>query len=94
MGSYKPNPRNFDYLLERIGDIGCTKDEILHTAESLFHDHRPAEKVGLTRCWVYRRHDQQGFGATMPVSDLTPPEFRFNSMRDLVAAHQEALRAG
>lgn len=94
VGSYKPDPRNFDYLLAQLQQLGLAPGEILHTAESLFHDHQPARRAGLTSCWIYRRHDQQGFGATMPVEDLPPPAFRFNSMRDLVTAHQEALRGG
>ena len=36
-------PRNFDYMLEQARDLGVdARSEILHTAESLFHDHEPA----------------------------------------------------
>lgn len=93
IGSYKPDPRNFDYMLEKIGDIGVAKSEILHTAESMFHDHGPANRFGLTNCWIYRRHEQQGFGATMNPGEMPSVDFRFNSMADLVKAHQEELRA-
>ncbi|TIO09107.1 MAG: haloacid dehalogenase, partial [Mesorhizobium sp.] len=65
IGSYKPSARNFDYMLEKLATIGVEKSQVLHTAESMFHDHAPANRVGLASCWIYRRHADQGFGATM-----------------------------
>lgn len=93
VGSYKPADRNFDYMLEKIGDIGIAKSEILHTAESMFHDHGPANKHGLANCWIYRRHGKEGFGATMKPGKMPSYDFQFNSMADLVKAHQEEMRA-
>lgn len=88
IGSYKPDPRNFDYMLEMLDRQGIGKDDILHTAESMFHDHAPANAFGLANCWIYRRHGQEGFGATMTPADMPSYDFRFDSMADLVAAHQ------
>ena len=65
---------------------GIEKHEILHTAESLFHDHAQANAFGLANCWIYRRHDQQGFGATMTPGTTPTTTFRFNSMSALVDA--------
>ena len=42
IGSYKPDPRNFTYMLARLGEKGVAPNRILHTAQSLFHDHVPA----------------------------------------------------
>lgn len=92
VGSYKPSERNFDYMLEKLASLGVQQNEILHTAESMFHDHGPANRHGLASCWIYRRHDQQGFGATMNPGEMPKYDFRFNSMADLVKAHQEELR--
>ena len=93
VGSYKPSDRNFDYMIAKLQGLGIAKSEILHTAESLFHDHAPAHKHGLASCWIYRRHNQQGFGATMDPGTTPKYNFRFNSMADLAAAHrQEAAR--
>jgi putative hydrolase of the HAD superfamily len=89
-GSYKPSDRNFDYMLQKLETIGVGKQEVLHTAESMFHDHGPADRHGLASCWIYRRHDQQGFGATMNPGDMPRYDFQFNSMADLAKAHQEA----
>ncbi|MDX8480700.1 haloacid dehalogenase type II [Mesorhizobium sp. VK24D] len=92
IGSYKPSDRNFDYMLEKLGTIGVEKRQILHTAESMFHDHVPANRFGLASCWIYRRHADQGFGATMHPGDMPKVDFRFDSMADLVKAHTEELR--
>jgi putative hydrolase of the HAD superfamily len=93
VGSYKPSDRNFDYMLNKLKTLGIEKHEILHTAESMFHDHGPAKRQGLASCWIYRRHDQEGFGATMHPGEMPRYDFRFNSMADLAKAHQEDLRA-
>lgn len=93
IGSYKPADRNFEYMIEALDRYGIAKDQILHTAESMFHDHAPANKHGLANCWIYRRYDKEGFGATMNPGDLPTYDFRFNSMMDLVKAHQEASAA-
>jgi 2-haloalkanoic acid dehalogenase type II len=94
IGAYKPADANFDYMLKHLPDLGLEAKDILHTAESMFHDHAPANRYGLANCWIYRRHDQEGFGATMNPGDMPSYDFRFTSMADLVKAHQEALRAG
>ena len=88
IGSYKPDDRNFDYMLEALHRQGIEKDKILHTAESMFHDHAPANRHGLANCWIYRRHDKEGFGATMNPGDMPRYDFRFNSMAELIKAHQ------
>ena len=91
VGSYKPSLRNFEYMLEKLGDRGIEKAKILHTAESLFHDHKPANECGLASCWIFRRHAKPGFGATMNPGSQPNVDFRFNSMADFVKAHQAAL---
>jgi putative hydrolase of the HAD superfamily len=93
VGSYKPSDRNFDYMLARLEALGIGKDDILHTAESMFHDHAPANRHGLASCWIFRRFDKPGFGATMHPGEMPAYQFRFNSMADLVRAHQEELRS-
>ena len=91
VGSYKPSSRNFDYMLEKLGSRGIQKETILHTAESLFHDHKPANEMGLASCWIYRRHGKEGFGATMNPGAQPKVDFRFNSMAELADAHRQAL---
>lgn len=93
VGSYKPADRNFEYMFETLARNGIAKHEILHTAESMFHDHAPANRHGLANCWIYRRHDKEGFGATMNPGEMPSYDFRFDSMADLVEAHKQELAA-
>ena len=92
IGSYKPSSRNFEYMLAKLKTLGIEKHQILHTAESMFHDHGPANTHGLASCWIFRRHGQDGFGATMHPDEMPKYDFRFTSMAGLVEAHQDALR--
>jgi putative hydrolase of the HAD superfamily len=93
VGSYKPDLRNFEYMLDNIAALGVKKSDVLHTAESMFHDHAPANKIGLRSAWIYRRHAEQGFGATITPSQMPKYDYVFNSMADLAKAHQAELRA-
>lgn len=93
IGSYKPALRNFEYMLEMQEQMGISKAEILHVAESLFHDHDPANQLGLASCWIYRRFDQPGFGAAPKPKGMPKYNYQFNSMADFAKAHQEAFRA-
>jgi len=87
IGSYKPAPANFTYLLEHIKpDLGIEPGEILHTAQSLFHDHAPAQGFGLATCWIDRRKGQEGWGATMPPPAVIEPDFHFAGMAELADA--------
>jgi len=65
VGAYKPSPRPFEVALSRIG---APRERILHVAQSLFHDHVPARRLGFATAWVDRRHDRPGSGATPPAS--------------------------
>jgi len=94
IGSYKPDDRNFRYMLETLAGMGHGKEQILHTAESLFHDHEPANRAGLASCWIYRRHADTGFGATMAPSEMPKYQFRFTSLMEMAKAHQAELAQG
>ena len=91
VGSYKPAMQNFDYMLANLARMNIGKDDILHTAESMFHDHGPANRAGLSNCWIYRRHDKEGFGATMNPGGMPSYDIRFNSMADMVEAHKAEI---
>lgn len=65
IGSYKPDRRNFDYLIEHVErEFGVPKHEILHVAQSLFHDHESAKAVGLESVWIARggKDGESGMG--------------------------------
>ena len=71
VGSYKPSEANFQALFDRLGADGVPRDRILHVAQSRYHDHAPAKRLGMTTVWIDRRHDRAGAGAT-PVADAEP----------------------
>jgi 2-haloacid dehalogenase len=54
IGSYKPDVRNFHVLLDRARAMGVGPEQHLHVAQSLFHDHVPAQSVGLKTVWINR----------------------------------------
>ena len=88
IGSYKPDLRNFEYLIERIAEDGIAKGDLLHVAQSLFHDHVPANRMGIASAWIDRRHDKPGGGATKLPDPMPHFDFRFTSMEQLAAAHR------
>ncbi len=88
IGSYKPSDANFEYMLSMLKSRDYQKSEILHTAESMFHDHAPANRHGLSSCWIYRRHEQEGFGATMHPGEMPHYDFCFHSMGEMAEAHR------
>jgi 2-haloacid dehalogenase len=87
IGSYKPDPRNFEFLLARLGERGIAREQILHTAESLHHDHVPARRFGLRSCWIYRRSGQ-GATASGREGVAVEPDFRFPTLAAMAEAHR------
>jgi len=67
-GAYKPAERPFALAFERL-DV--PRERILHVAQSLFHDHVTAKRLGLTTVWIDRRGGRTGTGAT-PEADAAP----------------------
>src|SRR5690606_9900989 len=80
-GSYKPARRNFERLLERTG---ASRDDLVHVAQSLYHDHVPAQAMGLRTVWVNRRRGLPGAGATPPAA--ATPDLEVATLAELAAA--------
>jgi len=92
IGAYKPDDANFTYLLSHLkSDFGLEKADILHTAQSLHHDHTPARRFGLANAWIDRQRLSQGgdWGATEKVEAMPETDFIFFSMDEMA----EAVRA-
>jgi 2-haloalkanoic acid dehalogenase type II len=88
IGSYKPDKRNFDFCLKAVQEkLGFAPKDILHTAQSLFHDHQVAKAIGLATNWIDRRMGKAGSGATSPVEGVET-DFHFPSMAAFVEAHK------
>ena len=79
--SYKPSLRNFEVALTRIG---LPREEILHAAESVYHDVIPAKQLGIASVWV-NRHGGKAAGATKIANanpDLIVPDLK--TLADMV----------
>ena len=60
VGSYKPNPGHWKTFMERTG---ASKEEVLHVAQSVFHDIIPTQALGIASAWVNRYHEPMPAGA-------------------------------
>jgi 2-haloalkanoic acid dehalogenase type II len=88
VGSYKPDRRNFRALLNgaRATKFITAKTQLLHVAESLFHDHAPTQRLGLKTCWIDRRSGKGG-GASAGARELrVTPHMCFTSLSQFAAA--------
>jgi 2-haloalkanoic acid dehalogenase type II len=89
VGSYKPDPRNFEYAFARLAEAGIERERILHVAQSLYHDHEPAKRLGVRTVWVNRRAGQCGWGATQPPQTDVQPDLVVTDLAGLAALHRD-----
>jgi 2-haloacid dehalogenase len=82
VGAYKPAGNHFRALDEALSRLRVGRSELLHVAQSLFHDHAPAKREGLPSVWINRRHDRPGWGATPQPAEGCTYNLAFNSMAD------------
>ena len=58
--SYKPSINNFQIALRRLG---ISPGQLLHAAQSIYHDVVPARSLGIATVWVNRKSARPGIGA-------------------------------
>lgn len=92
IGSYKPSLANFDFMLRRLKEMGFERECVLHTAQSLFHDHLPANQLGLRSAWINRPRRWGGSGATPRPNAMPHLDFQFASLKDMADAVGGRLR--
>jgi 2-haloalkanoic acid dehalogenase type II len=81
IGSYKPDLRNFEYMLEAVErEFGVGRGEVLQTAQSQFHDHRPARRAGVRSVWIERA------GALMGNVEEPIFDWRFGTLGEMADA--------
>ncbi len=87
IGAYKPDPRNFAALLDCVAGFGVAPGGLLHVAQSLFHDHAPANRAGIASAWIDRRAggEAAGWGATAPPPAEVRYDLRCTSLAGLAA---------
>ena len=91
VGSYKPNPGNFEYMFDNLKKAhDAEKKDILHVAQSLFHDHVPAKDFGMNTVWIDRQNLSKGgnWGATKVVENQPKPDVIFE---DLISFANKAV---
>lgn len=71
--SYKPSLNNFRLALERLA---VPSEQVLHVAQSLYHDIAPANELGIASVWVNRnqRAGASGGAAGSAKPDLVVPD--------------------
>jgi 2-haloacid dehalogenase len=91
VGAYKPAEDHFRALDAALPGLGLDRTELLHVAQSLFHDHVPAKREGLPSAWINRRHNRPGWGATPEPDQNFSYELEFKSMGDFADAVDRAF---
>jgi 2-haloacid dehalogenase len=94
VGAYKPAENHFRALDAALPGLGVDRGELLHVAQSLFHDHVPAKREGLPSVWINRRHDRPGWGATPEPAGEWSYGAEFPSMAAFADAVDAAYDAG
>lgn len=97
VGAYKPAPNHFQALFEALQELGIPRGRLLHVAQSLFHDHVPAKRLGLPSVWINRRYDRPGSpggGATPEPSEEYSYGLEFPDMVSFAEAARAAKRRG
>jgi putative hydrolase of the HAD superfamily len=85
-GVAKPDPRFFAFNHGRQSAHGYRFDEILHVAQSQYHDIGIARELGYKVCWIERRQGLKGFGGTPEPKILTKPDYHFSTLKQLADA--------
>ncbi len=85
VGVNKPDPQVFAWCLGWLSASGIGRHEVLHVAQSQFHDIATARRLGIATCWVERRRGRDGSGAT-PSSSITEPDRHVGTLAELAAA--------
>ena len=65
-GSYKPSVNNFQIALRALS---ISPEQLLHAAQSIYHDVVPARSLGISTAWVNRKSARPGIGAVRPSNE-------------------------
>jgi len=82
----KPDARYFAYARGRFeGAWGYKQADNLHVAQSQYHDIGISKQLGITTCWIERRHGLASSGGTIE-SAQTTPDYHFHTLAELADA--------
>ena len=80
--SYKPHRRNFNTMLALLD---LPPEKVLHVAESLYHDIKPAKELGMKTVWVNRRKARGGGPGASGTAEAAP-DMTVETLGELAAA--------
>jgi putative hydrolase of the HAD superfamily len=78
----KPDPQFFAFTRGRLSRDGDFMADILHVAQSQYHDIGVARRLGYTVCWIERRQGMKGAGGTIEAAH-TAPHYHFARLEQL-----------
>lgn len=90
-GVAKPDPQFFAFNRGRQSAFGYKQSDILHVAQSQYHDIGVARDLGYTVCWIERRQGLEGFGGTPEPARMTTPDYHFPMLEKLADAADAAF---
>jgi putative hydrolase of the HAD superfamily len=93
-GVAKPDPQFFAFNRGRQSAFGYRQSDILHVAQSQYHDIGVARDLGYSVCWIERRQGLAGFGGTPEPARLTTPDYHFPTLEKLADAVEAAFATG
>lgn len=86
IGSYKPDLKNFEYMLRTVKEeFGIEREQVLQTAQSQFHDHQPAKKMGIKSVWIER-------GGTMGNTNEEIFDWKFGTLGEMADAVEKETK--
>ncbi|MEQ1524047.1 MAG: HAD family hydrolase, partial [Aestuariivirga sp.] len=65
---------------------GFKFNDFLHVAQSQYHDIAVAKRLGYHVCWIQRRKNKPGSGATPAVENVVIPDYHFATLAELADA--------
>lgn len=83
VGWNKPDPQVFAFVRGRLSKEGYGFNDILHVAQSQYHDIEVSMRLGYKTCWIERRMGKEGAGGTPVSGDYVKPHYHFATLKDL-----------
>jgi putative hydrolase of the HAD superfamily len=79
----KPDEKFFAFTRGRLSRDGFRLGDIMHVAQSQYHDIGVARRLGHTVCWIERRQGISGSGGTITAAAPTEPHYHFATLAAL-----------
>ncbi len=93
-GTEKPDPVFFQKVFAFVEGEGHTKDDILHVAQSQYHDIGVAHALGYATAWIERRAGKEGYGGSPRPEVVTTPDYHVTTLAELADVLESARAPG